>query len=79
MKTFAETALDTQLKFLFRERGLMFLTPYFIPMKLQLARLNNFKYARARVEGRIKTDSTRGDFGIRSPSEVQTTMQAARA
>ncbi|PWY67718.1 cytochrome P450 [Aspergillus eucalypticola CBS 122712] len=62
MKTFAETAFDTQLKFLFRERGLMFLAPYFIPMKLQLARLNNFKYARARVEERIKTGSTRGDF-----------------
>jgi cytochrome P450 len=62
MKTFAETAFDTQLKFLFRERGLMFLAPYFIPMKLQLARLNNFKYARARVEERIKTGGTRGDF-----------------
>lgn len=61
MKTFAETAFDTQLKFLFRERGLMFLAPYFIPMKLQLARLNNFKYARARVEERIKA-GTRGDF-----------------
>lgn len=62
MKTFAETAFDTQLKFLFRERGLMFLAPYFIPMKLQMARFNNFKYARARVEERIKSGGTRGDF-----------------
>ncbi|KAF9889003.1 hypothetical protein FE257_007980 [Aspergillus nanangensis] len=44
MKTFAETAFDTQLKFLFHEHRLMFLAPYFVPMKLQLARLQNFKY-----------------------------------
>ncbi|KAL4958020.1 cytochrome P450 [Aspergillus filifer] len=62
MKTFAETAFDTQLKFLFREHHLMFLAPYFIPKKLQLARLNNFKYARARVEERIKQGGIRGDF-----------------
>jgi cytochrome P450 len=40
----------------------MFLAPYFIPKKLQLARLNNFKYARARVEERIKQGGIRGDF-----------------
>lgn len=62
MRTFAQTAFDTQLKFLFREHGLMWLAPYFVPMHLQLARLNNFKYARARVEDRIKTGGIRGDF-----------------
>ncbi|ROW15980.1 hypothetical protein VPNG_02629 [Cytospora leucostoma] len=62
MRTFAQTAFDSQLKFLFREHGLMWLAPYFVPMHLQLARLNNFKYARARVEDRIKTGGRRGDF-----------------
>lgn len=62
MKTFAETAFDTQLKFLFREHHLMWLAPYFIPKKLQLARLQNFKYARARVEERIQHGGIRGDF-----------------
>lgn len=40
----------------------MWLAPYFVPMHLQLARLNNFKYARARVEDRIKAGGRRGDF-----------------
>ncbi|KAK2878179.1 hypothetical protein FQN49_001082 [Arthroderma sp. PD_2] len=62
MKTFAETAFDSQLKFLFREHGLMWLAPYFIPKKLQLARIHNFMYARKRVEERIKEGGIRGDF-----------------
>lgn len=62
MKTFAKTAFDSQLKFLFREHGLMWLAPYFVPQHLQLARLNNFKYARSRIEDRIKTGGIRGDF-----------------
>ncbi|KAJ5909051.1 cytochrome P450 [Penicillium taxi] len=62
IKTFAETAFDTQLKFLLREHHLMFLAPYIIPMKLQLARLANFKYALARVDDRIKQGGIRGDF-----------------
>lgn len=62
MRISAQTAFDSQLKFLFREHGLMWLAPYFVPMHLQLARLNNFKYARARVEDRIKAGGRRGDF-----------------
>lgn len=62
MKTFAETAFDTQLKFLFREHHLMWLAPFCIPKKLQMARMQNFKYARARVEERIQQGGIRGDF-----------------
>src|SRR5271167_2445509 len=62
MKTFAQTAFDSQLKFLFREHGMMWLAPYCIPVHLQLARMNNFKYARSRVEERIKQGGIRGDF-----------------
>lgn len=62
MKTFVETAFDSQMKFLFREHGLMWLAPYFVPKYMQLARLKNFKYARSRVEERIRTGGIRGDF-----------------
>ncbi|KAI0381627.1 cytochrome P450 [Hypomontagnella monticulosa] len=62
MKTFVETAFDSQMKFLFREHGLMWLAPYFVPKYMQLARLKNFKYARSRVEERIRTGGIRDDF-----------------
>ncbi|KAJ5714348.1 cytochrome P450 [Penicillium malachiteum] len=62
MKTFVGTAFDTQLKFLFREHGLLWLAPFLIPMRLQLSRFENFKYARQRVEDRIQNGGIRGDF-----------------
>jgi len=62
MKMFAQTAFDSQLKFLFREHGMMWLAPYCIPVHLQLTRMNNFKYTRSRVEERIKQGGIRGDF-----------------
>ena len=62
MQTFAQTAFDSQMKFLFREHGLMWLAPYCTPKRFQLARLNNFKYARSRIEDRIQTGGIRGDF-----------------
>ncbi|KIA75840.1 cytochrome P450 [Aspergillus ustus] len=62
MQTFAQTAFDSQMKFLFREHGLMWLAPYCTPKRFQLARLNNFKYARNRIEDRIQNGGIRGDF-----------------
>jgi cytochrome P450 len=62
MQTFAQTAFDSQMKFLFREHGLMWLAPYCTPKRFQLARLNNFKYARNRIEDPIWNGGIRGDF-----------------
>ncbi|GKZ73328.1 hypothetical protein AnigIFM50267_010012 [Aspergillus niger] len=62
MQTFAQTAFDSQMKFLFREHGLIWLAPYLTPKKFQQARLNNFKYARSRIEDRIQNGGLRGDF-----------------
>lgn len=62
MKTFVTTFFDSQLKFLFREHGILYLAPYFIPKRIQMDRLNNFKYAGARIEERIKMGGSRGDF-----------------
>lgn len=62
IQTIVSTAFDSQLKLVFREHSIVGLAPYFIPKYMQVARMNNFKYARARVEDRINTGGIRGDF-----------------
>ncbi|GAB7352918.1 hypothetical protein MBLNU459_g3503t1 [Dothideomycetes sp. NU459] len=62
IRTLAWTAFDSQLKIVFRERGLLFLAPWFVPMRLQKARITNFMHARKRVEERIRHAEPRGDF-----------------
>lgn len=62
MQTFVNTTFDSQLKFLFREHGILFLAPYFIPKRMQMGRLQNFKYAGKRIEDRLRTGGIRGDF-----------------
>ncbi|RFU28549.1 hypothetical protein B7463_g7779, partial [Scytalidium lignicola] len=62
IRTLAWTAFDSQLKIVFRERGLLFLAPWFVPMRLQKARITNFMHARKRIEERIRHPEPRGDF-----------------
>ncbi|KAH8658378.1 cytochrome P450 [Xylariales sp. PMI_506] len=62
IRTLAWTAFDSQLKIVFRERGLLFLAPWFVPMRLQKARITNFMHARQRIEERISQPGARGDF-----------------
>ncbi|MCJ1401581.1 hypothetical protein MMC11_004797 [Xylographa trunciseda] len=62
IQTIAATAFESQLKLVFREWGIVKLAPYFIPKHMLLARIKNFKYAKARVEDRLNNGGVRGDF-----------------
>ncbi|KAL9094765.1 MAG: hypothetical protein Q9165_003036 [Trypethelium subeluteriae] len=60
--TLATTLPLQQIVLVLRERGLIALAPFFVPKRMQKDRASNIKYARARVEDRIKFDGVRGDF-----------------
>ena len=63
IKTIVNTAFDSQLKLVFRQHGIVSLAPYFIPKAMQQGRVDNFKYARSRVEQRIQNGGAgRSDF-----------------